>query len=508
MRPDHPERERTRSPAAEAQSDNDRFVRTLLDLVAAETGLQILERDQERFRRLIASRLKLLKVPEPEQYYRLLAVDTPESALEWKELTMLLTTGESYFFRDQGQFALLRTAILPELLERRKPQRSLRIWSAGCSTGEEPYSLAILLDQLLPRRDAWDIFILGTDLNSEAIERARRGIYSAWAFRIVDPALQQRYFRPRKGEWELDAGIRAMVTFRPGNLLKDVFPGYAADLHDMDLILCRNVFIYFDRAAVSRVLAKLTDTLRNDGYLMTGHNELHGQDPGQLWARVFSEGVVYRRSEARRSLPAPEAGLRRARAVPRLAETSTAGASYSLPTATVQGTTSDAALAEAAALLRAGAYARAVEKAAQFLNDAQRPVPPNLRFEAHYLMAQAHANLGAYEQAARGCEAALALDCFAVHPYYLLATIAEEQGDLAQAKNCLKRVLYLAPSSIAAYLELAALYEKERDAVRARKMRATALELLATLPPEVTIHPYPQVTAGELLGYVKRELQG
>jgi len=122
-------------------------------------------------------------------------------------------------------------------------------------------------------------------------------------------------------------------------------------------------------------------------------------------------------------------------------------------------------------------------------------------------MAQAYANLGEYDKAAHCCQQALEVDPFAVHPYYLLAQIAEAREDFSEAKNALKKVLYLSPSLIAAYLELAALYEKEDDTVRARRMRATALELLKTLPPHALIEPYRELTAGELVLYVQREIE-
>jgi chemotaxis protein methyltransferase CheR len=123
-------------------------------------------------------------------------------------------------------------------------------------------------------------------------------------------------------------------------------------------------------------------------------------------------------------------------------------------------------------------------------------------------MAQAYANLGQHAKAVLSCRRALDIDPFALSPYYLLAHVAEEQGDLSEAKNCWKKVLYLSPSSIAAYLELGALYEREHDAIRAQKMRATALEILIALPPHAPIELYTELTAGELAGYVQRAIEG
>ncbi|TAN58870.1 MAG: chemotaxis protein CheR, partial [Rhodospirillales bacterium] len=177
-------------------------------------------------------------------------------------------SGETYFFRDQGQIDLLRLRLLPELIRRRQDTKQLSLWSAGCASGEEAYSLAMLVDMLLPERDGWDIKILGNDIDQTALAKARRGLYGQWSFRMVPPALHQRYFQQRGDRWVLDERIRRMVSFRALDLIEGPYPG--GDLRDMDLILCRNVFIYFNPGAVKGVADKLSATLSEGGYLLTG----------------------------------------------------------------------------------------------------------------------------------------------------------------------------------------------------------------------------------------------
>jgi chemotaxis protein methyltransferase CheR len=210
-------------------------------LIATHTGLQIRDQEREELGKTLAVRTKALQLADSEQYYGLLESGTAQGEDEWKRLIVLLTNQESYFFRDKGQFTLLQERILPELIKANCERRALRLWSAGCSTGEEPYSLAILIDQLLPQREGWDIFILGTDIQGDALEKARRGIYSPWSFRLVEPTLQARYFREQRAEYRLNERIRDMVTFRQGNLFKDEFPNAAVGLSNIDLIVCRNV---------------------------------------------------------------------------------------------------------------------------------------------------------------------------------------------------------------------------------------------------------------------------
>src|SRR5262245_32168424 len=128
-------------------------------LITAHTGLQIRAEDMGKVRQTIRSRMTAQQLVKPEAYYQLLASDTTASRNEWEELVLPLTIGESYFFRDSGQISLLRQRLIPELIERNSATRSLRIWSAGCSTGEEPYSLAMLVYELLPSQSHWNIVI-------------------------------------------------------------------------------------------------------------------------------------------------------------------------------------------------------------------------------------------------------------------------------------------------------------------------------------------------------------
>ena len=173
--------------------------------------------------------MKNLNLSIPEKYYQLLEADTEQSQKEWRKLIVLLTTTESYFLRDIGQFKLLEKVILPKIIEYKNQLKevfwfepfSLRIWSAGCSTGEEAYSLAILIQKLLPNWDNWNILILGTDINEEALEKAKQGIYSPWSFRLVNPGLQQQYFNQHKNEWIIEDKLVKNVKFRYGNLVKD-----------------------------------------------------------------------------------------------------------------------------------------------------------------------------------------------------------------------------------------------------------------------------------------------
>jgi len=266
-------------------------------IISARTGGRIREEDIEKLRNTLLERMRCLKVASPEAYFHLLEFETANSLTEWETVLPLIVNGETFFFRDKGQWALLEETILPELIARRSAQRSLRLWSAGCSTGEEAYTLAMAVEHLLPSRRSWKVSILGTDINRSAIEYAKQGSYRPWAFRMVKADLRPRYFVEQADTWVLKDHIRTMVTFHVGNLFKDAFPSLTAGLYDMDLILCRNVFLYFEPAAITQVTKKMTAVLTRGGYLMTGHHELCAETVAQWHVRVFPTGLIYQQPE-------------------------------------------------------------------------------------------------------------------------------------------------------------------------------------------------------------------
>ena len=264
-------------------------------LIAQHTGLEIRERDRTALSQKIFLRMKALKLLFPLHYYQLLESKTLDSYQEWQKLIIDLTNLESYFFRDKEQFNLLRNHILPELIQRKQDRKTIRICSAGCSTGEEPYSLAILLKELIPNVEQWNLTILGIDINQDALEKAQIGIYRAWSFRTVDPEIKQGYFKLINHQYQIVQPIKEMVKFEAVNLVNDPFPQPNSEMRDFDLIICRNVFIYFDQSAIAKVLDKFYLTLQPLGYLITGHAELHDQNLSQFQTRVFAESLIYQR---------------------------------------------------------------------------------------------------------------------------------------------------------------------------------------------------------------------
>ncbi len=204
-----------------------------------------------------------------------------------------LTVGETYFFREAKVFEVLEKVALPELIRaRRSTGKRLAIWSAGCCTGEEPYSIAIAIERALPDLAEWDVTILGTDINAEFLRKAREGIYGEWSFRGVPDAIRKRYFLPRDaGRFEVVPRIRRLVRFECANLVEDINPTCA-----MDVVFCRNVLMYFSTGQVKNVAARLHRALAADGWLFPGSSEISRQWFSQFTSAHAEGAMVYRKS--------------------------------------------------------------------------------------------------------------------------------------------------------------------------------------------------------------------
>lgn len=240
--------------------------------------------------------------------------DAAAGPAEWEALEAEITIGETFFFRYAEQFGALRDTILPGLIAARAPARTLTIWSAGCATGAEPYSVAILLHELLG--DAlpdWRIAITGTDISATALATARAAVFGRWALRTLPPEERRRYFvagppvpgAGREGAFALRPEFRRMVRFEPQNLMSLLDGTVPARLGAFDLILCRNVLIYFESEAVLGIVRGLGRRLRPDGWLLLGHAE---PNPAfsELLAPVNLPGTVaYRPRDAPPPRPDP-----------------------------------------------------------------------------------------------------------------------------------------------------------------------------------------------------------
>jgi chemotaxis methyl-accepting protein methylase len=261
----------------------------LLDQIRRERGLDLRLYKPSFLERRLAVRLRARGCSDYTAYGKLLFRD-PE---EYGPLLNTLTINLTRFFRDATTFQVIEEKYLPELLKVRASSRRLRIWSAGCAAGEEPYSLAIMLCEIMGsalRR--WQVEIIATDVDEDVLETARRGLYESFSFQGLAPRYEtwiERYFSPGQKR-QLSDEIRPMVSFQHFDLVRDPPPA------NLDLLLCRNVLIYFDRELQDRLYRAFHEALRTEGFLVLGKTEILPLTWSQSFVPVDLREHIYRRS--------------------------------------------------------------------------------------------------------------------------------------------------------------------------------------------------------------------
>lgn len=218
-------------------------------------------------------------------------------AVAWSDLhrqvVEMMTTNETYFFREDFQLRTFAQEILPEIRARkeREGRKRLRIWSAGCSTGEEPYTIAMLILEL-PAFQGWEVEIIGTDISQRVLQSARKGVYGDASFRCTDPEYRRRYFTEVEGKFRVDDRVKSLVTISHLNLFDT---SRVALIGKMDAIFCRNVIIYFDLPAKKRVVETFFQRLNPEGFLLLGHSESLMNISNAFVLRHFTHDMVYQR---------------------------------------------------------------------------------------------------------------------------------------------------------------------------------------------------------------------
>ena len=413
-----------------------------------------------------------------------------------------LTIGETYFFRDPECFTALEQEVLPRLIRGRAGrQKRLRLWSAACCSGEEAYSLAIVLTRVLPDVAEWEITLLATDINPRALRKAAAGVFGEWSFRGAAPGFRERYFRPRdEHTWEILPALRRLVTFSYLNLAHDAYPSLATNTNAMDLILCRNALMYFEPAGFRRAAGNLFRALADGGWLLVAASEVSQVNFPGFEAVHFPGAIFYRKPV---ELVAAAAAMAAATAPlpPELewAKTVSVAAAPRVPAAAA--TPVRDRFAEARALFGEGRYA----EAGGVLTELAAAGPVEARVLA--LWAHVCANEGRLAEARRLCEEALGREKLNASLHYLRASVLQEQGELLEAAASFQRALFLDPNFVLAHFALGNLARRLGRLPEARKNFANARQLLHRLPPGEVLPESDGITAGRLAEVIQSLLR-
>ena len=456
----------------------DSLLPSLSEFIAVRTGLHFPPERWGDLERGIAAAAPDLNFPDGETCARWLLSAPLTRRMNARNVDEVLAShlsiGETYFFREKRSLEILVEQVPPQLMQARRYERRLRIWSAGCSTGEEAYTIAMLLDGLIPDIKAWNITLLATDFNPEFLRKAAQGIYGEWSFRDAPSWLRGRYFTGKgDGRFEILPRIRKRVTFSYLNFADDVYPSLSNNTGAMDIIFCRNVLMYFTAQRAKQVVGNFHRALVDGGWLVVSPAEASNTLFSSFAPVEFPGAVLYRKT---------------ANAVPQPLNV-VYPATPLLEVAEVSSPQPPAAPAEPSAVKLPGAQVQAGE----------RGLPSR--------MARDCANQGRLDEALEWCRQAISADKLNPAHHYLLATILQEQGQHDDAIQSLMRALYLDPDFVLAHFALGNLHQSQGRYRQAQRHFENTLLLLRQHPPDETLPEADGLTAGRLAEIVTALLE-
>ena len=403
-----------------------------------------------------------------------------------------LTVGESYFFRDAKLFEDFEEHVLHPLIDARRRQgRFIRIWSAGCASGEEAYSIAMLLKKVIHNLEDWQSTILATDINPHFLRKAQEGIYSEWSFRGTPVWIREKYFtRTSNGRWDVLPDIKKMVDFSHHNLAEDPYPLPVNNSNAMDIIVCRNVLMYFTPEMATSIVRNFYNCLDNDGWLIVSPYEAPVTLSSEFKAVRLPNAILYRKviqgsgvgdqgSGARDQIfeKVEQSGLKiKATTAPqKIGRDRVSQPSHRPPSPDSRSLTPD---------------------------------PRSLTPDPHIDLARHYANMGMLPEAVEHCNRAISRDKLDPSLHYLLASILQEQGQVEEAVKSLKRVLYLDHNFVLAHFalgNLSVLHGKRKDASKHFK---NASDILNKAGKETILPGSGGLTVGRLAEIIASMREG
>lgn len=460
---------------------------------------------------------------DPEDCIRwLLTVSLTQEQIEI--LSSYLTIGETHFYRDKAIYDSLEKYVLPEFINaRRKHGKCLRIWSAGCSSGEEPYSVAILLHKMTPEIADWNISILATDINHTFLEKAKKGIYNKWSFRSTPEWVKNGYFtKNQDNSFSIMPFIKKMVSFSYHNLAKDPFPLLANNTTAFDIIFCRNVIMYFHPELARKMIDLFFWSLLDAGWLIVSGSEGYLAHGSRFVTVVFPETIFFMKNLSRSGKTEeyhvkttgsvhhetiqfdsglhPETDLNFPESSISCSPGATAVSILKTPDATettgTKGTKPDP-IRKAAALYDQCNYPEAESALTDYLLNDQNNI------EAITLLAKIFSNQGKFNEAIELCRKGIETDKFNPVCHYLLALIFQEQGKTEEAISSLHSSIYLDHDHVLSYYTLGNILFQQGDMKKAGKYFNNALSILDKWDKEIILPGSDGLSAGRLTEILK-----
>ncbi len=519
---------------SESSFDEKEFIR-FRNLIRSKSGLFFSDKKRNDLKTGVLKAFHYAGQESLDRYYSELSSGGSNSAL-FKTLISFMTVGETYFFR---HFDVVERTVIPNLIKAHHHDRTLRIWSAGCSTGEEPYTVAMTLHNLLNKElHEWNIKIVATDININSIDYARDALYRPWSLRSINDYYKERYFTKSEGLYYLNPEIRSMVHFDYMNLVDESYPLAENFTKDLDLIFCRNVTIYFEAETTIQIINRFYNCLKDKSILAVGHAEPSSLIYDKYIAEIYPDAVIYRKDAAAKKESNYKIGIRTRRDVFEFKESNKTdsivpslnklekqiqnlgGIKFSktdAPTPVAKPVVKVAKkkvekIVEVdskgerrsewneSALFAEGLEDfgfRKFEESKKKFKEITEKNPANGR--AHYMLAHIYANTDHISEAREYCKKAIEKDSLLIEAYYLLGLILKEENAFDDSIKMFKKTIYIDPDFALGYYELAVNYFKMNDTIQGQKYLVQTSRILKNKTTDERVGVLDELTVRELL---------
>ena len=436
---------------------------------------------------------------------------------ETQKLATFLTIGETYFLREKKALDYFEFHFLPELIKKRKGKnQKIKIWSAGCASGEEPYTIAIILKRVIPDIKNWDITIMATDINSAFLEKAKKGVYSKWSFRNAPQSFKGQYFKEiEKNKYQIIPSIKKMVKFSYLNLASDSYPSIKNNSTDVNVIFCRNVLIYFSAEGILNVTSKFFKSLSKGGIMLLSPVETSNLVSSEF-GRNFHEGTtVYSKNSKKQALQNKKTSIK---ASPNYLDIQLFKKEIKTKQALIKTSKTLATKKQSPDLIipplkpfqkKTKTEDKDFQKALEFyksglLNDAEKTISKSIENNHEntkplmLLMAKIKASQGQLEESEQWCLQAINIDKIDAEAHYLLATILSEQGKESEAIDSLNKTLFLDPNFALGHFMLGNISLNNSKLNGSNKHFKNALKSIAGLEENEILAESDGLTVGRL----------
>ena len=486
----------------------------IANIVRNEIGLNFENNRLDDLERGIISALEEIKIENKAEFIDNLSTVSSIEPLFLKVLSSHLTVGETYFFREQPAMNFFVKRIMPEaILKSKQENRAIKIWCAGCSSGEEAYSLAILINEHFPELPKNSFSILATDISSKAINKAISGKYTEWSFRETPVKIKNKYFEQKDGFWNISPGIKRLVNFSYLNLAKESFSSQIATTENVDIIFCRNVLMYLAPDKIIKAAENFYNSLSNNGWFITSQVELN-DEYFSLYNKVYFEnGIFYQKNEENKkskSLPyknyleqiltkTQPGNIKSQRRVSRDIDREVKSEYFSnkleaeVPLNSVSETDIDE-------LYNSGRYSDCIKLCIS-------EMAKNEKNHKHLtILAKSYANTGHYKEAISVIDKIITEGLSDEDIFYLYGTILHELSEIGKAKEAFKKGLYINHDHLFSHLMMGNILNQEGKKAAANKHYSNVLKILEKWNSEEIVPGSGDLTKARLKNMVENLL--